>query len=194
MTAVRRTHRSHANGEAVEPGHSERKTVGQRGFVAAVGCAAITVAGLAGCSNNKPSPVAGTAGAADPAAAMPAGVGQPRAARAKVIINGQDQNFQGPAVCQNVRQYRNIFLGPVPATVRIVPPEGTGMITLNDTDPPTVNLVSFNIDGVMMFADSGNARVAKDGNSYQIVGDGSGPGTRGRSMCPVRRQTSRPYR
>jgi hypothetical protein len=47
-----------------------------------------------------------------------------------------------------------------------------------DTDPPTLNLATFNINGVLMFAgaSSGNGQVSANGNSYKVVGD-SGAGT-----------------
>jgi hypothetical protein len=152
-------------------------TVSAYDVVGALGFGLLVAAGLTGCAGTTASIAANggvpSIGSAAAAAAASAGTGQ-----ATVIINGQDQHFQGPVTCRTASGLKFIFLGPPPTTVSVVPPDGTGQINMTDTDPPTLNLATFNINGTLMFAgvSSGNGQVSANGDSYTVTGD-SGAGT-----------------
>ena len=69
----------------------------KRGFVVALGGAAIVVAGLAGCSDKKSSEATETAAS---------GTG-----KAKVTVDGQDKPIQGSIACVTQAGTVNIALG-----------------------------------------------------------------------------------
>ncbi len=140
----------------------------KRGFVVAVGGAAIVIAGLSGCSkgNNSSSPsssassAAGTASAS--ATAAPSG-------GTKVTIDGKDQNVSGTVVCTAMNGNMNIAIGD--AT--------TGIAAVLGSDGSTVQSVGLgNVNGVTLGyqsgAGQGSAKAEKNGNSYKISGTATG--------------------
>lgn len=142
----------------------------KRGFVVAVGGAAIVIAGLSGCSsgNNSASPsssaassAAGTASAS--ATAAPSGGGT------KVTIDGKDQNVSGTVVCSSMGGNMNIAIGEA----------GTGIAAVLGSDGSTVQSVGLgNVGGVTLGYQSGSgqgdAKAEKSGNSYKISGTATG--------------------
>ncbi len=140
----------------------------KRGFVVAVGGAAIVIAGLSGCSkgNNSSSPsssassAAGTASAS--ATAAPSG-------GTKVTIDGKDQSVSGTVVCTAMNGNMNIAIGD--AT--------TGIAAVLGSDGSTVQSVGLgNVNGVTLGyqsgAGQGSAKAEKNGNSYKISGTATG--------------------
>ena len=140
----------------------------KRGFVVAVGGAAIVIVALSGCSkgNNSSSPsssassAAGTASAS--ATAAPSG-------GTKVTIDGKDQSVSGTVVCTAMNGNMNIAIGD--AT--------TGIAAVLGSDGSTVQSVGLgNVNGATLGyqsgAGQGSAKAEKNGNSYKISGTATG--------------------
>lgn len=131
----------------------------KRGFVVAVGGAAIVIAGLSGCSSEKKSETSGETSSA--AAAQ---------GKSTVTIDGQDQNVQGTVVCSTMGENVNIAIGD--ATTGIGAVIGTG-------DNPVVHSVGLgNVNGVTLgFQENtgqGEAKAEKSDKTYKISGTAVG--------------------
>jgi lipoprotein LpqH len=132
--------------------------VAKHGIMVGIVAAATVVAGLAGCSSNKPS-----TGGASSSAAAPAGN--------KVVIDGQAQNATGPISCAQVNGNLSIGIGD--------PSTGVGAVVTN-ADPPVVQAVGLgNLTGATLGYSAGapnqaNAQATKNGNSYTIKGTATG--------------------
>jgi ipoprotein LpqH len=138
---------------------NKRRAVVKRGFVVAVGGAAIVVAGLAGCSSEKKSETSGETSSAASAEG-----------KSTVTIDGKDQAVQGTVVCSTMGENVNIAIGD--ATTGIGAVVGTG-------DSPVVHSVGLgNVNGVTLGfqenAGQGEAKAEKDGNTYKISGTAVG--------------------
>jgi ipoprotein LpqH len=136
-----------------------KENVVKRGFVVAVGGAAIVVAGLAGCSSEKKSETGGETSSAASAEG-----------KSTVTIDGKDQAVQGTVVCSTMGDNVNIAIGD--ATTGIGAVVGTG-------DSPVVHSVGLgNVNGVTLGfqenAGQGEAKAEKDGNTYKISGSAVG--------------------
>jgi lipoprotein LpqH len=124
-----------------------------------IAAAATVVAGLAGCSSNKPSTSASSSGSA------PAPGGN------KVIVDGQTQNVTGQVSCTQVNGNLSIGIGD--------PTTGIGAVVTN-ADPPVVQAVGLgNLTGVTLgysagAQNQGTAQATKSGNSYTIKGTATG--------------------
>jgi ipoprotein LpqH len=142
-----------------------------RGFVVAVGGAALVIAGLSGCSSgdkksesSSSSPSSSASGTASASAtAAPSGGGT------KVSIDGQDQNVSGTVVCSAMGGNMNIAIGDA----------ATGIAAVLNSDGATVQSVGLgNVNGVTLGYQSGTgqgeAKAEKDGNSYKISGTATG--------------------
>ena len=143
----------------------------KRGFVVAVGGAAIVVAGLSGCSSDNKSgsssssPAASSASgtASASASAGPSGSGN------KVTIDGKDQNVSGTIVCSSMGGNMNIAIGEA----------ATGIAAVVSEDGSTVQSVGLgNVNGVTLGYQSGTgqgeAKATKDGKTYKISGTATG--------------------
>jgi ipoprotein LpqH len=131
----------------------------KRGFLVAVGGAAIVIAGLSGCSSEKKSE---TSGETDSAATAEG--------KSTVTIDGQDQKVQGTVVCSTMGENVNIAIGE--ATTGIGAVVSTG-------DNPVVHSVGLgNVNNVTLGfqenAGQGEAKAEKDGNTYKISGTATG--------------------
>ena len=124
-----------------------------------IAAAATVVAGLAGCSSNKP----GTTASSSSSAPAPGGN--------KVIIDGQTQTVTGQVSCTQVNGNLSIGIGD--------PTTGIGAVVTN-ADPPVVQAVGLgNLTGVTLGYSAGaqnqaNAQATKSGNSYTIKGTATG--------------------
>jgi lipoprotein LpqH len=141
----------------------------KRGFLVAIGGAAIVIAGLSGCSSEekKSESPATTAEATTEAGTATAEAGS---GATKVTIDGQDQNVQGTVVCSAMGGNVNIAIGD--ATM------GIGAV-LSEGDSPTVTSVALgNVNGAALGYQSGTgqgeATATKDGNTYKISGTATG--------------------
>ncbi|SEH59238.1 ipoprotein LpqH [Mycolicibacterium rutilum] len=131
----------------------------KRGFLVAVGGAAIVIAGLSGCSSDNKSETSGetsTAAAAE--------------GKTTVTIDGQDQSVQGTVVCSSVGGNTNIAIGDATTGIGAVVSSG---------DEPTVQSVGLgNVNGVTLAFQAGtgqgDAKAEKDGNTYKITGTATG--------------------
>ena len=131
----------------------------KRGFVVAIGGAAIVIAGLAGCSSEKKSETSGDTSSAAAAEG-----------KSTVTIDGKDQAVQGTVVCSTMGENVNIAIGD--ATTGIGAVVSTG-------DSPTVHSVGLgNVNGVTLGfqenAGQGEATAEKDGSTYQSTGTAGG--------------------
>ena len=131
----------------------------KRGFVVAVGGAAIVIAGLSGCSSEEKS---STSGETSSAAAAEG--------KSTVSIDGQDQNVQGTVVCSTMGENVNIAIGDATTGIGAVVSSG---------DSPTVHSVGLgNVNGVTLGfqenAGQGEAKAEKDGSTYKISGTAVG--------------------
>jgi ipoprotein LpqH len=143
----------------------------KRGFVIAVGGAAIVIAGLSGCSGDKksetsPSPEAST----PPGTASVSATAAPSGSDTKITIDGQDQNVAGTVVCSAMGGNMNIAIGDAATGIAAVISEG---------DSPTVQSVGLgNVNGVMLGyqqgTGQGEAKAEKDGSAYKISGTATG--------------------
>jgi ipoprotein LpqH len=142
----------------------------KRGFVVAVGGAAIVIAGLSGCSSDEkksesPTTSAETTTEAGTASATAA----PSGGGTKVSIDGQDQNVGGTVVCSEMGGNMNIAIGDA----------ATGIAAVLSSDGSTVQSVGLgNVNGVTLGYQSGTgqgeAKATKDGKSYTISGTATG--------------------
>ncbi|MFZ0834445.1 MAG: lipoprotein LpqH [Mycobacterium sp.] len=132
----------------------------KRGFVVAIGGAAIVVAGLAGCSSNKSSEATQTAAS---------GTG-----KAKVTIDGQDQNIQGSISCVTQGDTVNIAIGETQPGANA----GIGAQVTTGDNPTVKNVALGTVNGVALAytagTGQGNADAKKDGKTYKISGNAVG--------------------
>ena len=134
----------------------------KRGLTVALAGAAILTAGISGCSSNNSG---GGVATSVPGGSVSVG----GANKAKVIIDGKDQNVQGTTTCATVGGTVSIAVGG--ATT------GIGAV-LTDANPPEVKSVALgNVNGVTLgYAQGGqgNASATKTGSTYKITGTATG--------------------
>ena len=143
----------------------------KRGFVVAVGGAAIVIAGLSGCSSGKKkseSSGSSTASSA-PGTASVSATAAPSGGGTKVTIDGQDQNVAGTVVCSAMGGNMNIAIGDA----------ATGIAAVLSEDGSTVQSVGLgNVNGVTLGYQTGTgqgeAKATKDGSTYTISGTATG--------------------
>lgn len=131
----------------------------KRGFLVAIGGAAIVVAGLAGCSSEEKSETSGETSSAAAAEG-----------KSTVTIDGADQQVSGTVVCSSMGGNMNIAIGDAATGIAAVISEG---------DSPTVQSVGLgNVNGVTLGYQSGTgqgeAKAEKDGSTYKISGTATG--------------------
>jgi lipoprotein LpqH len=143
----------------------------KRGFVVAVGGAAIVIAGLSGCSsaNKSASPSSSAASSSAAGTASASATAAPSGGGTKVTIDGKDQNVSGTVVCSSMGGNMNIAIGEATA----------GIAAVLSSDGSTVQSVALgNVNGVTLGyqsgAGQGEANASKDGNSYKISGTATG--------------------
>ena len=143
----------------------------KRGFVVAVGGAAIVIAGLSGCSsgNKSASPSSSSASSSAAGTASASATAAPSGGGTKVTIDGKDQNVSGTVVCSSMGGNMNIAIGEATA----------GIAAVLSSDGSTVQSVALgNVNGVTLGYQSGtgqgDANASKDGNSYKIPGTAPG--------------------
>jgi lipoprotein LpqH len=142
----------------------------KRGFVVAVGGAAIVIAGLSGCSSgeNKSESPATTAEATTGAGTASA-TAAPNGGGTKITIDGQDQNVSGSVVCSAMGGNMNIAIGDA----------ATGIAAVVSEDGASVQSVGLgNVNGVTLGYQNGTgqgeANATKDGNNWKISGTATG--------------------
>ena len=142
----------------------------KRGFVVAVGGAAIVIAGLSGCSSDeKKSESPATTAEATTGAETASATAAPSGGGTKVTIDGQDQNVSGTVVCSAMGGNMNIAIGDA----------ATGIAAVVSEDGSTVTSVGLgNVNGVTLGYQAGTgqgeAKATKDGNSWKISGTATG--------------------
>ncbi len=142
----------------------------KRGFVVAVGGAAIVIAGLSGCSSDdKKSESPATSAEATSEAGTASATAAPSGGGTKVTIDGQDQNVKGTVVCTAMGGNMNIAIGDA----------ATGIAAVLSEDGSTVTSVGLgNVNGVTLgyaaAAGQGEAKATKDGNNWKITGTATG--------------------
>ena len=143
----------------------------KRGFLVAVGGAAIVIAGLSGCSSDeKKSESPATSAEATTGAGTASATAAPSGGGTKVSIDGQDQNVAGTVVCSTMGGNMNIAIGDAATGIAAVVSEG---------DSPTVTSVGLgNVNGVTLGYQSGTgqgeAKAEKSGSTYTISGTATG--------------------
>jgi ipoprotein LpqH len=142
-----------------------------RGFVVAVGGAAIVIAGLSGCSSSekKSESTATSAKTSATGTASASATAAPSGGGTKVTIDGQDQNVSGTVVCSAMGGNMNIAIGEA----------ATGIATVLSEDGSTVQSVGLgNVNSVTLGYQSGTgqgeAKATKDGKTYKITGTATG--------------------
>jgi ipoprotein LpqH len=142
----------------------------KRGFVVAIGGAAIVIAGLSGCSSgDKKSESPTTTAEATTEAGTAGATAAPSGGGTKVTIDGQDQNVGGTVVCTAMGGNMNIAIGDA----------ATGIAAVLSEDGSTVQSVGLgNVNGVTLGYQSGTgqgeATATKDGNNWMITGTATG--------------------
>jgi ipoprotein LpqH len=142
----------------------------KRGFVIAVGGAAIVIAGLSGCSSGeKKSESPTTTAEATTGAGTASATAAPSGGGTKITIDGQDQNVSGTVVCSAMGGNMNIAIGD--AT--------TGIAAVVSEDGSNVQSVGLgNVNGVALGYQNGTgqgeAKATKDGNNWKISGTATG--------------------
>ena len=142
----------------------------KRGFVVAVGAAAIVIAGLSGCSSDeKKSESPATSAEATTGAGTASATAAPSGGGTKVSIDGQDQNVSGTVVCSAMGGNMNIAIGGA----------ATGIAAVVSEDGSNVTSVGLgNVNGVTLGYTSGTgqgeAKATKDGNNWTISGTATG--------------------
>ncbi len=142
----------------------------KRGFLVAVGGAAIVIAGLSGCSSDeKKSESATTPAEATTGAGTASATAAPSGGSTKVTIDGQDQNVSGTVVCSAMGGNMNIAIGGA----------ATGIAAVVSEDGANVQSVGLgNVNGVTLGYTSGTgqgeAKATNDGKSWKITGTATG--------------------
>lgn len=145
----------------------------KRGFAAAVGGAALVIAGLSGCSSSDSSDAgASETSAAATSAEETTAADTPTAAAGsggtQVTIDGADQAVDGTVVCSAMGGNMNIAIGDA----------ATGIAAVVSEDGSTVTSVGLgNVNGVTLgFTQGagGEATASKDGDTYTISGTATG--------------------
>ena len=142
----------------------------KRGFVVAVGGAAIVIAGLSGCSSDeKKSESPATSAEATSEAGTASATAAPSGGGTKVSIDGQDQGVKGTVVCTAMGGNMNIAIGDA----------ATGIAAVVSEDGSTVQSVGLgNVNGVTLGYQSGTgqgeAKATKDGSNWKISGTATG--------------------
>ena len=141
-----------------------------RGFLVAVGGAAIVIAGLSGCSSDEKKSESPTSAEATTGAGTASATAAPSGGGTRVSIDGQDQNVSGTVVCSTMGGNMNIAIGDAATGIAAVVSEG---------DSPTVTSVGLgNVNGVTLGYQSGTgqgeAKAEKSGSTYKISGTATG--------------------
>ena len=141
----------------------------KRGFVIAVGGAAIVIAGLSGCSSDKKSESTSSATSSASGTASASATAAPSGGGTKVTIDGQDQSVKGTVVCSAMGGNMNIAIGDA----------ATGIAAVVSEDGSNVQSVGLgNVNGVTLGyqsgAGQGEAKATKDGKTYKISGTATG--------------------
>jgi ipoprotein LpqH len=142
----------------------------KRGFLVAVGGAAIVIAGLSGCSSDeKTSESPAAESPATSAEATETGTAEAGSGGTKVTIDGQDQNVSGTVVCTAMGGNMNIAIGDA----------ATGIAAVVSEDGATVQSVGLgNVNGVTLGYQNGTgqgeAKAEKDGNNWKVSGTATG--------------------
>jgi lipoprotein LpqH len=142
----------------------------KRGFVVAVGGAAIVIAGLSGCSSGeKKSESPATSAQATSEAGTASATAAPSGGGTKVSIDGQDQGVKGTVVCSAMGGNMNIAIGDA----------ATGIAAVISEDGSNVQSVGLgNVNGVTLGyqsgAGQGEAKATKDGSNWKISGTATG--------------------
>lgn len=150
-----------------------------RGFLVAVGSAAIVIAGLSGCSSgdkdkdaSETPATANATATASPGTSVAAGdaTATTGSGTARVVIDGAEHPVQGTVVCANVAGNVSVTVGQGATAVTA---------TLSEGDQPSVSALALgNIDGVSLGytpgVPGGSAEATKDGNTYKITGNATG--------------------
>ena len=142
----------------------------KRGFLVAIGGAAIVIAGLSGCSSDeKKSESPATPAEATTGAGTASATAAPSEGGTKVAIDGQDQNVAGTVVCSAMGGNMNIAIGDA----------ATGIAAVLSEDGSTVQSVGLgNVNGVTLGYQTGTgqgeAKATKDGSTYKIAGTATG--------------------
>ena len=142
----------------------------KRGFVVAVGGAAIVVAGLSGCSSDEKKSESSSSSASSSASetASASATAAPSGGGTKVTIDGQDQNVKGTVVCTAMGGNMNIAIGDA----------ATGIAAVVSEDASKVTSVGLgNVNGVTLAyaaGAGGEAKATKDGNNWKITGTATG--------------------
>ena len=131
----------------------------KRGFLVAVGGAAIVIAGLSGCSSGDKK--AETSGETSSAASAQG--------KTTVTIDGKDQAVQGTVVCSSMGGNMNIAIGDA----------ATGIAAVVSEDGKTVQSVGLgNVNGVTLGyqagAGQGEAKAEKSDKTWKISGTATG--------------------
>ncbi|MGV0849474.1 lipoprotein LpqH [Mycolicibacterium phlei] len=132
----------------------------KRGFLVAVGGAAIIVAGLSGCGSgdNKSE----TSGETSTAAAAEG--------KSTVTIDGEDQAVQGTVACTEAAGKTNIAIGDATTGIGVVLTPGDEIV-VESVGLGNVNGVTL---GYQNGTGQGEAKAEKDGNTYKISGTATG--------------------
>ena len=141
-----------------------------RGFLVAVGGAAIVIAGLSGCSSDEKKSESPTSAEATTVAETASATAAPSGGGTRVSIDGQDQNVSGTVVCGTMGGNMNIAIGDAATGIAAVVSEG---------DSPTITSVGLgNVNGVTLGYQSGTgqgeAKAEKSGSTYKISGTATG--------------------
>jgi len=142
----------------------------KRGFVVALGGAAIVIAGLSGCSSEeKKSESPATSAEATTGAGTASATAAPSGGGTKVTIDGQDQNVGGTVVCSAMGGNMNIAIGEA----------ATGIAAVISEDGSNVQSVGLgNVNGVTLGFAPGTpgaeAKATKDGSTWTISGTATG--------------------
>jgi ipoprotein LpqH len=142
----------------------------KRGFLVAIGGAAIVVAGLAGCGSNESTSSETTTEETTTVEATETASATAAPGETKVTIDGQDQNVAGTVTCATMGGNVHIAIGEATTGIAVV---------VSEADPPVVQSVGLgNVNGVALGFQAGvpqgNAEAKKDGNTYTITGTATG--------------------
>ncbi len=133
-----------------------------RGLTVGVGCTAMVVAGLVGCSSKKAETSAVSATSGSVTASAGAGT-------AKVSIDGQPKDVQGQIACTTAMGNLSIGIGDTTSGIAVVMSPDASKVT---------SVALGNVNGAALGFQDGvggaKATATKDGSTYKISGTATG--------------------
>jgi lipoprotein LpqH len=140
----------------------QKETVVKRGFVIAIGGAAVVATALTGCGGKDDK----SSSSQTASASVPGGNATMGSGKATVKIDGAEKKAEGSIVCADVAGNNTVTIGNPAA-------QQGATVVMTSGDSPEVNQVALYFGTPILYnkgAGGGDASVKKDGKTYTVSG------------------------